>query len=74
MVWFCDEFDDRPALGVNPSAKGSEPEEKEVGRLSEEMMDEDKSKYRGLCINCLNRKSCTHAIPEDGIWHCEDYC
>jgi len=30
--------------------------------------------FKGLCINCANRETCKLAKPEEGVWHCEEYC
>ena len=40
----------------------SEAEQKELG------------KYKGLCVNCENRETCTFPKPEGGVWHCDEYC
>jgi NADH-quinone oxidoreductase subunit E len=31
-------------------------------------------KYKGLCLNCANRETCTFPKPEGGVWHCDEYC
>lgn len=28
---------------------------------------------KGLCFNCENRDNCMLLIPEEGVWHCEEY-
>ena len=33
----------------------------------------DASEYKGLCVNCENRTTCTAPKPEGGVWHCEEY-
>ncbi len=35
--------------------------------------EKDLVKYKGLCMNCENRKTCTFPKPEEGVWHCEEY-
>ena len=36
--------------------------------------DEDEfARYKGLCGNCEDRRSCTFPKPEGGVWHCEEY-
>ena len=30
-------------------------------------------KYKGLCVDCENRDSCTFPKSEGGVWHCEEY-
>jgi len=29
--------------------------------------------YKGLCVNCAKRETCTISKPEGGIWRCEEY-
>jgi len=31
------------------------------------------TKFKGLCVNCENRKTCTLSKPPGGVWHCEEY-
>jgi hypothetical protein len=33
----------------------------------------ERVKLTGLCMNCENRRVCTHPKPEGGVWHCENY-
>ena len=33
----------------------------------------DAGEYKGLCVNCEHRSTCTLPRPEGGIWHCEEY-
>ena len=35
--------------------------------------EDDSARYKGLCSDCENRKSCTYPKPEGGVWHCEEY-
>ncbi|MHC4505741.1 MAG: hypothetical protein ACYTFI_20745, partial [Planctomycetota bacterium] len=35
--------------------------------------EDDFARYRGLCGNCEERRSCTFPKPEGGVWHCEEY-
>ncbi|NIM12499.1 MAG: hypothetical protein GTO45_10360 [Candidatus Aminicenantes bacterium] len=70
-VWFCEEFDDYVAVmekksvgsefQIIPPWKGSNPIESSI-------------EFKGLCINCENRKTCVNSRVEGGIWHCEEYC
>jgi hypothetical protein len=32
-----------------------------------------KRKYKGLCRDCENRRTCTFPKSEGGVWHCEEY-
>lgn len=34
---------------------------------------QDARQYKGLCMNCENRRTCTIPKAEGGIWHCEEY-
>lgn len=29
--------------------------------------------YKGLCVNCEDRVTCTYPKPEGGVWHCEEF-
>ncbi len=64
----CDEFDDRVA-----------PSRADLPRLGLESQSEavsvekESEQYKGLCINCEVRKTCTLRTPGDSIWHCEEY-
>ena len=35
--------------------------------------EDDFARYKGLCGNCEERRSCTFPKPEGGVWHCEEY-
>ena len=35
--------------------------------------EDDFARYRGLCSNCEERRSCAFPKPEGGVWHCEEY-
>ena len=61
-IFFCEMFEvevPRPTLAL---AAGPEPSERP-----------ESSEYKGLCVNCENRDTCTITKPEGGIWHCEEY-
>lgn len=63
-VVFCEEFDSfTPPL--------LEEQVKETAPTAEEMREWDE--YKGLCVNCDNRKDCTIRNKEIGVWHCEEY-
>jgi len=32
-----------------------------------------KQTFKGLCINCDHRFTCTLPRPESGVWYCEEY-
>lgn len=57
----CEEFD---GYALPPSAVvTAEPELKIV----------PDTRFKGLCVNCNKRETCTFPKPEAGVWHCEDY-
>jgi len=31
-------------------------------------------KFKGLCVNCNHRETCTFTKPKDGVLSCEEYC
>lgn len=62
---FCEMFDDYS----DPSA---EETNKDKGDSAPEQSDS--ANYKGLCINCANRKTCKLIKPDEGVWHCEEYC
>jgi len=33
----------------------------------------NKKTFKGLCINCDHRFTCTLPRPESGVWYCEEY-
>jgi hypothetical protein len=69
---FCEEFECTGA-----SCAESEPEMAVVAGgpvAGEALTGEPDSRTRlGLCVNCDNRESCCHTIPEGGVWYCEEY-
>ena len=34
---------------------------------------EDEDAYKGLCINCDHRETCSYRVPGRPVWHCEEY-
>jgi len=60
----CDEFDDRVEVPRNLPRTDLE------SRGSSESTSEQ---YKGLCINCEVRVTCTLRTPGVSIWHCEEY-
>lgn len=68
---YCDMFDDYTApsarvsghLGAKPIAASAK-----VGARKPVS-----NSYKGLCVNCENRESCTLPRPDEGVWHCEEY-
>ncbi len=67
----CDEFDDYVSPSVTISRQRVSHSDSSHATLTSE--DEDASDYRGLCVNCDNRRTCAYPKPEGGIWHCAEY-
>ncbi len=63
-IMFCEEFD--AFVPVSTSAGGKTVSPKPLSK-------QDAAKYKGLCVNCENRETCTTHKDEGGIWHCEEY-
>lgn len=67
-ILYCDEFEGyKPRVSAQ---KISTPPESQIKSKPEE---KDYSKYKGLCVNCDNRETCTYPKTEGGVWHCEEY-
>ena len=67
---FCEMFDDyMPSPnGGNGGVKGSASVEVDV---VEKVTDAEV--FKGLCVNCEDRRTCRLANSEGGVWHCEEY-
>ena len=59
----CEEFD-----GYAPA-----PVRAKVKKTAAALEEKDTGKYKGLCVNCEDRKTCRFPKPEGGVWHCEEY-
>ncbi len=67
-IWYCEEFD----IGqVNKNKNINASISDNINVDSKKIKDADI--YKGLCINCENRKICKLQIPGTGVWHCEEY-
>ncbi len=64
-IFFCEQFEDYLPVSASAPAAGL-PEKPES--------EQDACEYKGLCVTCENRQSCTMAAQVGGIWHCEEYC
>ena len=71
-IMHCDELDshrvDIVAVERVPRAEPVSP------KALSEAKQEELGKYKGLCVNCENRETCTFPKPEGGVWHCDEYC
>jgi len=64
-IWFCEMFDNTstPEKKVKPRNK----------KLSSPELNNNLSKYKGLCSNCEYHETCKLAHTAGGIWHCAEY-
>jgi len=63
-ILFCEQFED--SVPVLASAL-------DVGLPEKPESEQDAGQYKGLCVTCENRQSCTMAKQAGGVWHCEEY-
>lgn len=61
-IFFCELFEVLPLPPTLTPAAAPEPVDRPVA-----------SEYKGLCVNCEARTTCTASRPEGGVWHCEEY-
>ncbi len=69
-IWFCENFDNEVSPGTSYEETGFYHRPGESPKLPG--VDEV-TEFKGLCVNCDNRKLCRHAKQPGGIWHCEEY-
>ena len=63
-IWFCEEFDNY--VPVKELKLGTD------SKVSFEPVEKETQQFKGLCVNCENRKDCKLHRPNGGIWHCEE--
>jgi hypothetical protein len=63
-VLFCEEFDNFVPPVIEAAVEAPAPTLEDMNSWDE---------YKGLCVNCDLRETCTIRKPETGIWHCEEY-
>ena len=66
-IYYCEEFEIAPT-----NIKESQKAACEQPMAKQEDCDSS-FKFKGLCVNCENRKTCNFAKVNGGIWHCEEY-
>ena len=69
-IWQCEEFDDFPALHVEPSGPAPAALATRPRVRSETDLVDAAS---GLCGNCDHRASCALPNAGRGSWYCEEY-
>jgi len=67
----CEEFDDR----VEVSAKGEIVSDNvEIyARAELDDIEDEPVGLKGLCVDCVDRKTCCFPKAEGGVWYCEEY-
>jgi hypothetical protein len=70
-VWQCEEFEvcEAPLEKASVSSFLAEASAKSRTDIDEG----EEVKFKGLCLNCENRKTCIFPKPEEGVWRCEEY-
>ena len=70
-VWQCEEFEVNEAPLEKTTVGSFLAEARAKARPG---IDENEEvKFKGLCLNCENRKTCIFPKPEEGVWRCEEY-
>jgi len=71
-IWDCDGFytDVGPSVEVPMKTKASLSSE---AKSSTTKGNTIAALYKGLCIDCNQRKTCTLSNSSGGVWHCEEY-
>ena len=73
-IIFCEEFDNfttpvnRPHSSVLADSESQNQKER-----SKTPPAASEGGFKGLCVNCSHRKSCTFRRSDEGVWHCEEY-
>jgi len=65
-VWQCEEFEvcEAPLEKTSVSSFLAEASAKSRPDIDEN----EEVKFKGLCLNCENRKTCIFPKPEEGVW------
>jgi hypothetical protein len=66
-IHFCEEY-----YCLEIKSKQTNPLLQE--KASKIIPEKDENKFKGLCKNCGNNKSCIHINKAIGVWHCNEYC
>ncbi len=70
-VWNCEQFDDYtpPVIDTIENTMISTA----ISQTKPKPEVFSTEKFKGLCINCDHRETCTNCDTEGGVWHCEEY-
>lgn len=63
----CGEFEGFPSVPSSFPKENTPTDDVSKGKARERV------KFRGLCKDCENRRTCTFPKSEGGVWHCEEY-
>ena len=74
-VMFCNEHDSGPTREEEEAMKlEAERRRTETSRSRlPKQADELDGKFKGLCVSCKWRESCSFPGVEGGVWHCEEF-
>ena len=67
-IQFCEEYETEETA---PKRKLSLVKNDEM--KAQDNSDKAAQKFKGLCVNCEKRDSCTLPKSKGGVWHCEEY-
>ncbi len=67
----CEEFDDRAEK--SPKGDIASDNVEVYPRVESEVIEAEPVGLKGLCVDCVHRKSCHFPKAEGGVWYCEDY-
>jgi hypothetical protein len=70
-VWQCEEFEVYEAPLETTTVNGFLAVARAKARP--DINENEEVKFKGLCLNCENRKTCIFPKPEEGVWRCEEY-
>lgn len=65
----CDEFEPHKSLPEKKRSKSINVK----NRSQDKFVSKETASYKGLCINCENRETCTFPKSDGGVWHCDEY-
>jgi hypothetical protein len=71
-ILHCDELDSYKPETV--TVKEEAGAELSTPKAASRAKKKEAGEYKGLCVNCENRETCTFPKPEGGVWHCDEYC
>ena len=67
----CEEFDDRVEEKTKPAPRGGR--KADLVETKDDDDQEEPTGLKGLCVDCVNRKTCQFPKAEGGVWYCEEY-